>query len=89
MLLYNLLTVMRIITPLAFVSDLQMDRCLVDASSRARFEDGLAFGARVAFHENLPMFPIHVSLQVATGCTSERTKVTLLPILLVVDLLVD
>ena len=87
-LLHNLLALMRIITALTLVSDLQMDGSFVNASSRAGFEGGLAIGAWVAFHKNLLMFPIHVSHQIATGRTSESAKVTLLPILFIVDLVV-
>ena len=86
-LLHNLLAVMRIITTVTLVSDLQMDCGFVYASSRAGFEGGVAIRAWVAFH--VFMFPIHVSLQVATGRTTESAKVTLLPVLFIVDLVVD
>ena len=79
---------MRIITALTLVSDLPMDCSFMNASSRAGFEGGLAIGAWVAFHKNLLMFPIHVSVQIATGRTMESAKVTLLPILFIVDLVV-
>ena len=84
-LLHNLLAVMRIITTITLVSDLQMDRRLVYASGRTGFEAGFAIRTWVAFHKF--MFSIHVSLQVATRRTSESAKVTLLPILFIVDLL--
>ena len=88
-LLHNLLAVMRIVTAVAFVSDLQMDCGFVYTSGRAGFERGFTIRAWVAFHKNLLMFPIHVSFQIAIRRTAESAKVTLLPILLVVDLVVD
>ena len=86
-LLNDLLAVMRITAALTFVPDFQMDRCFVYTSSRARLEAGLAIGTWVA--SNISVFSIHVSLQVAAGCTTVRAKVTLLPILLVMDPVVD
>ena len=80
---------MRIVTAVAFVSDLQMDSSFVYTSGRAGFERGFTIRAWVAFHKNLLMFPIHVSFQIAIRRTAESAKVTLLPILLVVDLVVD
>ena len=58
----------------------------MDASSRAGLEDGIAVWTGIT--RSLIVFPVHVGFQIPRGGTTVSAKVTLEPIIFVVDALV-